>query len=70
MTLMMAVAALWGVLQLFAISWPTRSVRLSTVLLALAVGVYGSGVATALVQLGYTRVHAEQYRVLTSFPRP
>ncbi|MGW4537651.1 RNase A-like domain-containing protein [Streptomyces chartreusis] len=57
---MMAVAALWGVLQLFAISWPTRSVRLSTVLLALAVGVYGCGVATALVQLAYTRIHAEQ----------
>ncbi|MGW5468126.1 RNase A-like domain-containing protein [Streptomyces chartreusis] len=57
---MMAVAAVWGVLQLFAISWPTRSVRLSTVLLALAVGVYGCGVATALVQLAYTRIYAEQ----------
>jgi hypothetical protein len=56
----MAVAAVWGVLQLFAISWPTRSVRLSTVLLALAVGVYGCGVATALVQLAYTRIYAEQ----------
>ncbi|MEU0171343.1 PrsW family glutamic-type intramembrane protease [Streptomyces iakyrus] len=57
---MMAVAAVWGVLQLFAVSWPTRSVRLSTVLLALAVGVYGCGVATALVQLAYTRIYAEQ----------
>lgn len=57
---MMAVAAVWGVLQLFAISWPTRSVRLSTVLLALAVGVYGCGVATALVQLAYTRIYAAQ----------
>ncbi|MGW4867181.1 RNase A-like domain-containing protein [Streptomyces chartreusis] len=57
---MMAVAAVWGVLQLFAISWPTRSVRLSTVLLALAVGGYGCGVATALVQLAYTRIYAEQ----------
>ena len=56
----MAVAAVWGVLQLFAISWPTRSVRLSTVLLAFAVGVYGCGVATALVQLAYTRLYAEQ----------
>ncbi|MGI5373768.1 RNase A-like domain-containing protein [Streptomyces sp. CA-251387] len=56
----MAVAALWGVLQLFAVSWPTRSVRLSTVLLALAVGVYGCGVATALVQLAYTRIYADQ----------
>ncbi|CAL9554290.1 hypothetical protein SUDANB176_04512 [Streptomyces sp. enrichment culture] len=57
---MMVAAAVWGVLQLFAVSWPTRSVRLSTVLLALAVGVYGCGVATALVQLAYTRVHADQ----------
>ncbi len=46
MTLMMAVAAVWGVLQLFAVAWPTRSVRLSTVLLAFAVGVYGCGTAT------------------------
>ncbi|MFJ8538834.1 RNase A-like domain-containing protein [Streptomyces sp. NPDC093591] len=60
MTLVMAVAAVWGVLQVFAISWPTRSVRLSTVLLALAVGVYGCGAATALVQLAYTRLYAEQ----------
>ncbi|MGW6959805.1 PrsW family glutamic-type intramembrane protease [Streptomyces chartreusis] len=57
---MMAVAAVWGVLQLFAISWPTRSVRLPTVLLALAVGVYGCGAATALTQLAYTRIYAEQ----------
>ncbi|MFI7410358.1 PrsW family glutamic-type intramembrane protease [Streptomyces sp. NPDC049627] len=57
---MMAMAALWGVLQLFAISWPARSVRLSTVLLALAAGVYGCGVATALIQLAYTRLYAEQ----------
>ncbi|MFE6172909.1 RNase A-like domain-containing protein [Streptomyces sp. NPDC056464] len=60
MTLVMAAAAVWGVLQLFALSWPTRSVRLSTVLLAMAVGVYGCGVATALVQLAYTRIYAEQ----------
>jgi hypothetical protein len=57
---MMAAAAVWGVLQLFAVSWPTRSVRLSTVLLALAVGVYGCGVATALVELAYTRAYADQ----------
>ncbi|MGW2883694.1 RNase A-like domain-containing protein [Streptomyces sp. NPDC001233] len=57
---MMAVAAVWGVLQLFAVSWLTRSVRLSTVLLALAVGVYGCGVATALVELAYTRIYADQ----------
>ena len=56
---MMTAAAVWGVLQLFALAWPTRSVRLSTVLLALAVGVYGCGVATALVQLAYTRAYAD-----------
>lgn len=60
MTLVMAVAAVWGVLQLFALSWPTRSVRLSTVLLAFAAGVYGCGVATALLQLTYTRLYADQ----------
>ncbi|MGY6023157.1 RNase A-like domain-containing protein [Streptomyces spinosirectus] len=54
----MAVAAVWGVLQLFTVAWPTRSVRLTTVLLALAVGVYGCGVATAVVQLTYTRLYA------------
>ncbi|GHE02605.1 hypothetical protein GCM10010339_26380 [Streptomyces alanosinicus] len=56
----MAVAAVWGVLQLFTVSWPTRSVRLSTVLLAFAVGVYGCGAATALVELAYTRLYAHE----------
>ncbi|GHE15303.1 hypothetical protein GCM10010339_89510 [Streptomyces alanosinicus] len=56
----MAVAVVWGVLQLFTVSWPTRSVRLSTVLLALAAGVYGCGVATALVELAYTRFYAHE----------
>ncbi|MGW3141605.1 RNase A-like domain-containing protein [Streptomyces sp. NPDC001139] len=60
MAVVMAVAAVWGVLQLFAISWPTRSVRLSTVLSALAVGMYGCGVTTALVQLAYTRLSADR----------
>ncbi len=57
---MMAVAAVWGVLQLYAVSWPTRSVRLSTVLLAVVVGVYGCGVTTAVVELAYTRLYADQ----------
>ncbi|MER5444871.1 PrsW family glutamic-type intramembrane protease [Streptomyces sp. NPDC002764] len=60
MTLVMTVAAVWGVLQLFAVSWPTRSVRLSTVLSAFAVGVYGCGVVTALVELAYTRLYADR----------
>ncbi|MFG2328677.1 PrsW family glutamic-type intramembrane protease [Streptomyces sp. NPDC048604] len=43
---------------MFALSWPTRTVRLSTVLLAVVVGVYGCGAATALIQLAYTRLYA------------
>jgi hypothetical protein len=35
-------------------------VRLSTVLLALAVGAYGCGVTTAVVQLAYTRLWADE----------
>ncbi len=54
----MVTAALYGVVQLFALSWPTRSVRLSTVLLTLLVGVYACGTATALVELAYTRAMA------------
>ncbi|MFJ2418255.1 PrsW family intramembrane metalloprotease [Streptomyces brevispora] len=58
MALLMVAAAVWGVLQLFALAWPTRSVRLSTVLLALTVGVYGCGVVVALVEMAYTRLYA------------
>ena len=56
--MLMAAAAVWGVLQLFALSSLTRSVRLSTVLGAFAVGVYGCGVVAALVELAYTRLYA------------
>ncbi|WLW52525.1 PrsW family glutamic-type intramembrane protease [Streptomyces sp. YU58] len=55
MTLLMVVAALYGVVQLTLIAWPTRSVRLSTVLLAVLVGAYVCGTAAALVELAYTR---------------
>lgn len=60
MAVLMAAAALWGVLQLFTLAWPTRSVRLSTVLLALMVGIYGCGTATALIEVTYTRLYADQ----------
>lgn len=60
MTVMMAVAALWGALQLFVLAWPTRSVRLSTLLLAFAVGVYGCGLGAALLELAYTRTMADE----------
>nr|WP_267964953.1 PrsW family glutamic-type intramembrane protease [Streptomyces fulvoviolaceus] len=56
----MVAAALYGVVQLAAISWPTRSVRLSTVLLAVLVGVYACGTAVALVELAYTRAIADE----------
>jgi hypothetical protein len=54
----MVAAALYGVVQLAAISCPTRTVRLSTVLLAVLVGVYACGTATALLELAYTRTIA------------
>ncbi|MFG2407217.1 PrsW family glutamic-type intramembrane protease [Streptomyces brevispora] len=60
MAVLMATAAIWGVLQLFMLSSLTRSVRLSTVLRAFAVGVYGCGVLAALVELAYTRMMADQ----------
>ncbi|MFG3248312.1 RNase A-like domain-containing protein [Streptomyces sp. NPDC048187] len=40
-------------------SWPTRSVGLPTVLLALSVGAYACGVTTTLVQLAYTRLYSD-----------
>ncbi|MEU3681477.1 hypothetical protein AB0E99_11220 [Streptomyces sp. NPDC030592] len=60
MVVVMAAAAVWGVLQLFVVSWPTRSLRLSIVLIAFAVGVYGCGVAAGLVEFAYTRLYANQ----------
>ncbi|MEU5886419.1 PrsW family glutamic-type intramembrane protease [Streptomyces sp. NPDC047461] len=60
MTVFMVAAALYGVAQLFLLSWPTRSIGPATVLLAVLVGVYGCGTAAALLELEYTRVIAEQ----------
>jgi hypothetical protein len=51
----MAVATVYGVLQMLVLGWVTRSVRMSTVLLSVAVGVYGSGVLAAMVEFVYTR---------------
>jgi hypothetical protein len=56
----MATAELYGVVQLYALSWATRSVRLSTVLLAFLLGMYACGTATALLELAYTRTIAAQ----------
>ncbi|MFI7402960.1 PrsW family glutamic-type intramembrane protease [Streptomyces sp. NPDC049541] len=60
MTVLMMAAAMYGVVQLFVLSYPTRSVRLATVLLALIVGVYVCGTAVALLELAYTRVIADR----------
>lgn len=56
---MMVVAAVYGVAQLFAASWPARSVRLSTVLLMIAVGMFACGTAVALLELTCTRAIAD-----------
>ncbi|MYX61429.1 PrsW family intramembrane metalloprotease [Streptomyces sp. SID8382] len=59
MALLMVAASVYAVVQLLVLSSPTRSVRMSTVLLAIAVGVYGAGVAAGLLELAYTRGVAE-----------
>ena len=56
----MMAAAMYGVVQLFVLSYPTRSVGLGTVLLALVAGVYVCGTAVALLELTYTRVIADR----------
>ncbi|MEV6965388.1 DUF6883 domain-containing protein [Hamadaea sp. NPDC051192] len=59
MTAFMALAAAWGVLQLAVFGWfGGRSVRLGTLLAALAVGLYGCGVVALVLQLAYTRAVA------------
>ncbi|MFJ5557351.1 PrsW family glutamic-type intramembrane protease [Streptomyces sp. NPDC093250] len=57
---MMVAAAVYGVAQLFALSWPTRSVRMPTALLMIAVGVFACGTTVALLELAYTRVIADE----------
>ncbi|MBC9723674.1 hypothetical protein [Streptomyces sp. TRM68367] len=58
MTVLMVAAAIYGMLQLFTLSWPTRSVRLSTTLLLMLVGAYAGTTAAALLELTYTRTIA------------
>ncbi|WP_262701677.1 MULTISPECIES: DUF6531 domain-containing protein [Streptomyces] len=47
----MALASVWAVLQLLLLSWPVRTVRWPTVLLAFGVGAYGCGVLSMLLEL-------------------
>jgi uncharacterized protein YjbI with pentapeptide repeats/RsiW-degrading membrane proteinase PrsW (M82 family) len=55
MGVVMLVATCYGVLQLAVLGWLTRSVRVGTLLLAVAVGVYGCATVAVLLELIYTR---------------
>lgn len=55
MALWMALASVWAVLQLLLLSWPVRTVRWPTVLLAFGVGAYGCGVLSMLLELVVAR---------------
>ena len=59
MALLMVAATVYGVLQLVVLASPVRSVRITTVLLAVVVGVYGSGVLAAVLEFAYTRWTAQ-----------
>lgn len=54
----MAFASVWGLLQLTTLGSITRSVRIGTLMLALATGLYGCGVVAVALQFGYTRLVA------------
>lgn len=59
MAIFMTIAACYAVLQLATLGWFTgRSLRLGTLLLAIPVGAYGSGVAALIVQYLYTHAVA------------
>ncbi|AGP54856.1 PrsW family glutamic-type intramembrane protease [Streptomyces rapamycinicus] len=51
MAIWMALASVWAVLQLLLLSWPVRTVRWPTVLLAFGVGAYGCGVLSMALEL-------------------
>ncbi|MET7905012.1 DUF6531 domain-containing protein [Streptomyces sp. NPDC005355] len=51
----MAATSVWAVLQLLLLSWPVRTVRWPTVLLAFGVGAYGCGVLSMLLELVVAR---------------
>ncbi|MGP3959114.1 PrsW family glutamic-type intramembrane protease [Nonomuraea sp. 3N208] len=55
LTVLMAFAACYGVLQLAVLGSGTRSVRVLTLLLAVGAGFYGCGMTAVLLQLAYTR---------------
>ncbi|MBP8539765.1 PrsW family intramembrane metalloprotease, partial [Streptomyces sp. MK37H] len=51
----MAATSVWAVLQLLLLSWPVRTVRWPTVLLAFGVGAYGCGVLSMVLELVVAR---------------
>lgn len=55
MAFWMAAASVWAVLQLLLLSWPVRTVRWPTVLLAFGVGAYGCGVLSMVLELVVAR---------------
>lgn len=58
MVLLMLLAALWGVVQLGVLASPARSLRMGTVLLAVAVGCYFCGTSALVVEHAWTRAYA------------
>lgn len=58
LALLMVVAACWGVVQLAVVGSLTRTVRVVTLLLAVAVGMYGCGILTIGLQYAVTRAWA------------
>jgi hypothetical protein len=52
---MIVLAAVYGVVQLAALSWWTRSVRFGVLLAAVAAGLWGCAPATVAVQWAWTR---------------
>ncbi|SCG09541.1 RHS repeat-associated core domain-containing protein [Streptomyces sp. MnatMP-M27] len=55
MAFWMALASVWAVMQLLLLSWPVRTVRWPTVLLAFGVGAYGCGVLSMVLELVVAR---------------
>ncbi|WP_161606299.1 PrsW family glutamic-type intramembrane protease [Microlunatus speluncae] len=54
----MIIAACYGVLQLAALGSVTRSIRVTTLLLAAMAGAYGCGMLALIGEIGYTRMVA------------
>jgi RsiW-degrading membrane proteinase PrsW (M82 family) len=52
----MVAAVLYSIVQLAVLSWPSRSVRFSTLMLMVSVGMYPVAVVAALAQFGYVRL--------------